>query len=88
MHFLHLSQLPLAGEMGGQFEIGNTTPLRSGLEDALVLFDVIIQLLAFLNVHGTGLFTIDVLARSCGEDGGRGMPAITGRDDDCINVIP
>ena len=51
--------------------------MGSCLEDALVLFDGVIQFLAFLDIHGTRLFTIDILTRASGKDGGHGMPAVT-----------
>jgi cytochrome c551/c552 len=86
MNLLHLSQFAIQCQIGGSYEVRNTSTLRSRLEDALVFLDGVVQFLAFLNIHRTGLFAVDVLAGTRSENGCRGMPAVPGGDDDRVNV--
>jgi hypothetical protein len=87
MNLLDLSQLTITGKVDRQFEIRNISPLRSGLEDALVFFNRVVQLLAFLDIHRARLLAIDILARAGGPDGGRGMPAVPRSYDHRVNII-
>ena len=88
VNLFHLSKLSSECHIGRQFKVWNTTTLSSRLEDSLVFLDIVVQFLAFLNVHRTGLFTINVFACTSRVYRCRGMPAVPRGDKDCINIIP
>ncbi len=88
MDGVELTELAGACQFGGEDEVADRTPLGAGLKDAGVTADGVGEVEALLDGEGEWFLAIHVLAGLGGEDGGHGVPAVAGGDEEGVDVGP
>ena len=81
------AKLPGMHPLHRLLKIGDTAALRAGLEDPLLPMHGVGQLPTGGDGDATRLLAIDVLASFRGQDGGRCVPAVAGRDQHGIDIL-
>ena len=82
-----LSELAVADELPGTFEVGPGAVLGADLDNALVLLGGFDHPAALLDEEAEGFLDVDVLAGGAGEHGHQPVPMVGRGDDDGVDVF-
>ncbi len=88
VHGLQPAQLAAAGQFHCEHEVLAVATLAACLVDAAVARESVAQRLVLRDGGATGLLAVDIHSRLGGVDREQGVPALPGRDQQRVNVVP